>query len=329
MGDSEKEEKWGFAIDITYACEHKCRHCCVEASPQGASMGFLTIRDIIRQLNGMKRPYGVSLTGGDIFRYRDKGKNLLDIVNLLVKSPGAREYWRGLQLFFAPFNSNKYEEPIPIQMLELLSPFIQKGFGDITTSYTLYSKDIDKRLLHTLPILFQWTNRIKMVVTIDKNNDLETGQRLSHALKYQGFLPDQRFGRLAETAHWEPPVSFSRATSGPSQTIIISANPTSPVGRAKKWNGLYDFVGKTDCPRRIEKNSPKIAYITLKGNVLPCYSTFPNLSPLGNIFKEPLKVILSRWDSYREQLEIHFQERYSPIYRDFCTWCAKTFKFKV
>jgi len=248
---------------------------------------------------------------------------------LLIEIPAAREYFRGLQLFFAPFDSNKYEEPTPTQILELLSLGIEKGFGNITTSYALYSKDIDKRLLHTLPILFQWTNRIKMVVTIDKNNDFETGQRLSHILKYQGFLPDQRFKLLAETAHWEPPVSFSRSTSESSQTIVISANPTFPVGRAKKWNGLYDFVGKTDCPIRRGREPVKIAYITLKGNVLPCYSTFPNLSPLGNIFKEPLKVILSRWDSYRRQLEVHFQERYLPIYRDFCTWCSGTFEFKV
>jgi len=299
-------------------------------------MPWERIKDLLGQINAWGRPYGLDLTGGDIFRYTDQGKCLGDILGEVISLPRVKEYWRGLKLAFAPFGPRDYDSPLPIEILEFLSSLIDYGFCHLSTSYTLYSEDnIDKRLSFTLSQLFKFANQIAIVVTVDKNNDLETGRRLRQALKKSGFLPDQDFRSLAQVGLFGPDLFF---LNDDKKIIEIAVNPTSAAGRAKSWEYLYKWSGKDECPRKKpeqketprQKEAPrKLAYITLKGNVLPCYSTFPNLSPLGNVWQEPLEKILSRWDDYKEQLERHFQLNYSPrVGIDFCTWCVKTFRFE-
>lgn len=330
------KDSWGFVIDITYRCFHRCRHCCVKTSPDGLSMPWEKVKDLLEQMNALRRPYGLDLTGGDIFRYDDQRKCLGDILGVAAGLPGAKEYWRGLKLAFAPFGPRDYDSPLPTEILRFLSPLIDYGFCRLTTSYTLYSEDnIDKRLPYTLSQIFKFTNQIAIVVTVDKNNDFETGRRLRQTLKRAGFLPDQDFRSLAEVGLFGPDLHF---LNDDMKIIEIAVNPTMAVGRAKSWDCLYKWSGKDECPRKgpeqketpRQKEAPgKMAYITLKGNVLPCYSTFPDLSPLGNVWQEPLDKILSRWDNYKEQLEKHFQLNYSPrVGIDVCTWCARTFQFK-
>ncbi|NCO80205.1 radical SAM protein [bacterium] len=330
------KDTWGFVIDITYKCFHRCRHCCVKSSPDGPSMPWERIKDLLGQINAWGRPYGLDLTGGDIFRYADQGKCLGDILGEAMSLPGAKEYWRGLKLAFAPFGPKDYSSPTPIEILEFLASLIDLGFCRLTTSYALYSEDnIDKRLSYTLSQLFKFAGQIAIVVTIDRNNDHETGRRLRQTLKRAGFLPDQDFRSLAQIGIFGPDLHF---LNDDIKIIEIAVNPTLAAGRAKSWEHLYKWSGKDECPRKKpeqketprEKEAPsKLAYITLKGNVLPCYSTFPELSPLGNVWQESLVKVLSRWDDYTEQLERHFQLNYSPrVGIDLCTWCAKTFQFK-
>jgi len=323
------KESWGFVIDITYNCFHHCRHCCVKASPKGPSMPWERIKGLLEQINAWGRPYGLELTGGDIFRYADQGKCLGDILGEAMSLPGAKEYYRGLKLCFSPFGPKDYISPTPMEILEFLSPLIELRHCRLSTSYTLYSGDnIDKRLPFTLSCLFKFTNQIAIVVTVDKNNDLETGRRLRKTLERLGFLPDHAFSSLAEIGLFGPDLFFTQDD----KKIEIAVNPTMAAGRAKSWEYLYKWSGKGDCPRKEpeQKEAPrKLAYVTLKGNVLPCYSTFPDLSPLGNVWQEPLAQILFRWDDYKEQLEKHFQLNYSPRFGiDLCTWCVKTFHFK-
>ena len=330
------KDSWGFVIDITYKCFHRCRHCCVKSSPEGPSMPWERIKDLLSQINAWGSPYGLELTGGDIFRYDDQGKCLRDILGETMILPGAKEYYRGLKLCFAPFGPKDYDKPKPIEILDLLAPLIDYGFCHLTTSYTLYSGDnIDKRLPYTLSQVFKFTSQIAIVVTIDKDNDLETAQRLHQVLKRAGFLPDQNFRSFAQVGLLGPDLHF---LSEDKKIVVIAVNPTLSAGRAKNWEYLYRWSGKDECPRKKpedrkipgnEKAPNKLAYITLKGNVLPCYSIFPHLSPLGNVWQEPLAKILSRWNDYIDQLERHFQSNYSPrVGIDLCTWCAKTFEFR-
>ena len=330
------KESWGFVIDITYKCFHRCRHCCVKSSPDGPSMPWERIKDLLGQIDARGKPYSLDLTGGDIFRYSDQEKCLGDILGEAVSLPGAKEYWRGLKLAFAPFGSKDYKSPTPLEIFNFLGPLIDYGFCHLTTSYTLYSEDnIDKRLSYTLSQLFKFANQIAIVVTIDRNNDFETSRRLRQALKRAGFLPDQDFRSLAEVGLFGPDLHF---LNDDKKIIEIAVNPTLAAGRAKSWEHLYKWSGKDECPRkkpeqketpRLKETPEKMVYITLKGSVLPCYSTFPGLSPLGNVWQEPLDKILSRWDDYKEQLEKHFQLNYSPrVGIDLCTWCVKTFHFK-
>jgi hypothetical protein len=299
-------------------------------------MPWERIKDLLEQINSWGRLYGLDLTGGDIFRYTDQGKCLGDILGEAVSLPGAKEYCRGLKLSFAPFGPKDYNNPTSIEILDFLAPLIDLEFCHLTTSYTLYSEDdIDKRLSYTLSQVFKFANKITIVVTVDKNNDLETGRRLRQALKRAGFLSDQGPRSLARVGMFGPDVHF---LNDDMKIIEIAVNPTLSAGRAKNWNYLYKWSGKDECPRKKpeDRKTPgneeapnKLAYITLKGDVLPCYSIFPNLSPLGNVWQEPLAEILSRWDDYRDQLERHFQLNYSPrVGIDLCTWCAKTFRFK-
>lgn len=151
-------------------------------------MPWERIKDLLEQINAWGRPYGLELTGGDIFRYADQGKCLGDILGLAMSLPGAKDYWRGLKLIFSPFGPKDYNSPTPLEILEFLSPLIELGFCRLSTSYALYSEDnIDKRLSYTLSCLFKLTNQITIVVTVDKNNDFETGRRLRQVLKKSGF----------------------------------------------------------------------------------------------------------------------------------------------
>ncbi len=323
------KESWGFVIDITYKCFHHCRHCCVKSSPDGPSMPWERIKDLLKQINAWGKPYGLDLTGGDIFRYADQGKCLGDVLGEAISLPGAKELLRGLKLCFSPFGPKDYSSPTPTEILKFLSPLIDLRFCRLTTSYTLYSEDnIDKRFPYTLSQLFKFANQITIVVTIDKNNDLETGRRLRQTLKRAGFLPDRNFRSLRDIGLFGPDLHFLNDNK---KIIEIAVNPTMAVGRAKNWKHLYIFPGKVDCPRMEskEKEAPsRMAYITLGGNVLPCYSTFPNLSPLGNVWQEPLDKILARWEDYREQLNEHFRLNFPwKSGGDFCTWCASTFHF--
>lgn len=322
------KEGWGFVIDITYRCFHRCRHCCVKSSPDGSSMPWERVKDLLEQINRWKSPYGLEFAGGDIFRYADQGKCLGDILGETMSLPGAKEYWRGLKLCFAPFGPKDYSVLRPIEVFRFLLLLLDLRFCRLTTSYTLYSADnIDKRLSYTLSQVFQFVNHIPLVVTIDRNNDIETGRRLRQILKRIGFLPDRNFRSLKEVGLLGPDLFFRKDD----KEIEIAVNPTMTAGRAKNWENLCEFPGKVDCPRTEMKKGEapeKTAYVTLKGNVLPCYSTFPELSPLGNVWQEPLDKILSRWDDYRTQLNEHFRSNYSSHFGDFCTWCAGTFQFK-
>lgn len=330
------KESWGFVIDTTYKCFHRCRHCCVKSSPDGPSMSWERIKYLLEQINAWGRPYALDLTGGDIFRYADQGKCLGDILGVAGGLPGAKEYWRGLKLDFAPFGPRDYDGSLPMEILEFLSPLIDLEFCRLSTSYTLYSEDnIDKRLSYTLSQLFKFANQITIVVTIDRNNNFETGRRLRQALKRAGFLPDQDFRSLVEVGLFGPDLHF---LNDDRKIIEIAVNPTMAAGRAINWKHLYEWSGKGECPRKRpeqketprQKEAPRrMAYITLRGNVHPCYSTSLKLSPLGNVWQEPLDRILSRWDNYREQLERHFQLNYSPrVGIDLCSWCVKTFHFQ-
>jgi len=302
-------------------------------------MPWERIKNLLEQINARGKPYGLELTGGDIFRYADQGKCLGDILGELIslpRGPGAEIYCHGLKLCFAPFGPKDYDNSLPTEILDFLAPLIDYGFCQLTTSHTLYSEDnVDKRLPYTLSQVFKFANKITIVVTVDKNNDLETGRRLRQALKRAGFLPDQDFRSLARVGMLGPDLHF---LNDDKKIIEIAVNPTLSAGRAKTWSYLYKWSGKDECPRKKpeqketprEKDAPaRMAYITLKGNVLPCYSTFPELSPLGNVWQEPLEKIMSRWEDYKEQLEKHFQLNYSPaVGLDLCTWCARTFQFK-
>ena len=280
-------------IGLSERCPVGCSHCGISLTPTGYKMTFSDLQRIIA-FEDLKLDKKVFVSFGDPLYYRDDGKDVSDVVSLLLGRGVER-----VRIVTTGFNPDQHA------ILKTVKSLAQyKGKVECILSFNLFQRnpqDTARKVVHTIETLSEVGVPVGLDGTYSLENKEETDKELARVIDI-----------LREHKRKPPPSDMGQI---------------SRVGRAKDVTA-HEFNPET--PKRsccIHSGSGgRRLTINPRGDLLPCTTITANISwSVANVFEHTWEGIAARYKDYIEQHERHQRMRPEGVTR--CVW-HHSFEFK-